>query len=65
MAKYDFLIVGAGFFGATCARLLTDKGYSCLIVEQRSIVGGNCATKRVYDIDVHMYGPHVLHTDDK
>ena len=65
MAKYDFLIVGAGFFGATCARLLTDKGYNCLIVEQRSIVGGNCATKRVYDIDVHMYGPHVLHTDDK
>ena len=65
MAKYDFLIVGAGLFGATCARLLTDKGYKCLIIEKRAIVGGNCATERKNDIDIHLYGPHVFHTDDE
>ena len=36
MPKYDFLIIGAGLFGATCARLLTNKGYKCLIMEKRS-----------------------------
>lgn len=64
MPKYDFLIVGAGLFGATCARLLTDKGYKCLIIEKKSYVGGLAATRREFDIDVHLYGPHVFHTND-
>ena len=52
MPNYDFLIVGAGFFGATCARLLTDKGYKCLIIEKNSYVGGLAATRREFDIDI-------------
>ena len=65
MPKYDFLIIGAGLFGATCARLLTDKGYKCLIMEKRKFVGGNCATERRHDIDIHLYGPHIFHTNDE
>lgn len=63
--KYDILIVGAGLYGATCARLLTEKGYRCLIIEKNDYVGGMCATKKMYDIDVHIYGPHIFHTNDK
>ena len=63
--RYDIVIVGAGLYGATCARLLTDKGYKCLIVEKNSYVGGMCATKRVHGIDVHLHGPHVFRTKDK
>ena len=59
MAKFDFIIVGAGFAGATCARLLTDKGYSCLIIEERPFVGRNCACDTQNDITVHAFGPHV------
>ena len=55
MAKYDFLIVGAGLFGATCARLLTDKGYKCLIIDRHDKVGGFAATERYKNIDVHLY----------
>ena len=65
MAKFDFIIVGAGFAGATCARLLTDKGYSCLIIEERPFVGGNCACDTQNDITVHAFGPHVFHTNNE
>lgn len=64
MPKYDFLIIGAGFFGATCARLLTDNGYNCLIVEKEKTVGGLAASERINDIDINKYGAHVIHTDD-
>ena len=46
MAKYDFLIVGAGFFGAVCARKLTDAGFKCLIIEKENTVGVDCFRKR-------------------
>lgn len=62
--KYDFIIVGAGLAGATCARLLTDKGYKCLIIEERPFVAGNCATDRQYNIDIHVMGSHVFYTND-
>lgn len=62
--KYDILIVGAGLYGATCARILTDKGYRCLIIEKNPYVGGLCATKKQFNIDVHLYGPHIFHTKD-
>jgi UDP-galactopyranose mutase len=62
--KYDFVIVGAGFAGATCARLLTDKGYKCLIIEERPFVSGNCVTDNQFNIDVHFCGAHILHTND-
>lgn len=62
--KYDFLIVGAGFAGATCARILTDAGYKCIIVEERPFAGGNCVTNNIEGIDVHILGPHIFHTND-
>ena len=65
VAKYDIMIVGAGLYGAICARLLTDKGYRCLIVEKNSYVGGLCASRRQNGIDVHIHGPHVFHTKNK
>lgn len=59
------LIVGAGFYGATCARLLTDKGYDCTVIDSRNHIGGNCYTQEVSGIHVHTYGPHIFHTDNK
>lgn len=61
---YDYLIVGSGFFGATFARLATDSGKRCLIIESRDHIGGNAYTKRDDGIDVHVYGPHIFHTND-
>ena len=43
--KYDFLIVGAGMFGTTCAHELNKLGYKCLVVDKRNVVGGNCYTE--------------------
>lgn len=63
--KYDFLIVGAGFAGASCARLLSDKGYKCLIIEERPFVSGNCVTDKQMDIDIHFFGAHILHTNNE
>ena len=65
MAKYDFLIVGAGFFGATCARLLTDLGYKCLIIEKEKTVGGLCSDYFKDDINIHNYSAHVFHTSNE
>jgi UDP-galactopyranose mutase len=62
--KYDYLIVGAGFFGATFARLATDAGKSCLVIDKRSHIGGNAYSQKVDGIDVHLYGPHIFHTND-
>jgi UDP-galactopyranose mutase len=62
---YDYLIVGAGFYGAVCARELTDKGYKCLVIDKRSHIGGNCYTENIEGINVHKYGPHIFHTSDK
>lgn len=64
MAKYDFLIIGAGVFGITVARKLTDAGARCLIVEKEPSVGGMCATEEKDGIMIHKYGEHILHTDD-
>lgn len=61
----DFLIVGAGLFGATFARLATDAGYSCLVIDKRSHIGGNCFTRKQDSIDVHEYGPHIFHTSNE
>jgi UDP-galactopyranose mutase len=62
--KYDYLIVGAGFFGATFARLMTDAGKTCLVIDSRSHIGGNAYSQNVDGIDVHLYGPHIFHTND-
>ena len=61
--KYDYTIVGAGLFGLTCGRILTDQGYRCLVVEKRNHIGGNCYTEKIEGINVHEYGPHIFHTN--
>jgi UDP-galactopyranose mutase len=63
--EYDFLIVGAGFFGSICARELTDAGQKCLVIDSRDHIGGNCYTKEEDNINIHTYGPHVFHTSNK
>lgn len=63
--SYDFLIVGAGFFGAVCARELTDAGFKCLVIEKRSHIAGNAYTENIAGINVHKYGAHIFHTNHK
>ena len=62
---YDYLIVGCGLFGATFARLATDNGKSCLIVDKRNHIAGNCYTEKIEEINVHSYGPHIFHTSNQ
>ena len=61
---YDYLIVGAGLYGAVCARELTDAGKSVLVIDRRPHVGGNVYTECVSGIHVHVYGAHIFHTND-
>jgi UDP-galactopyranose mutase len=62
---YDFLIVGAGAFGAAAARVLTDEGKRCLVIDRRGHIAGNIYTERQNGIDVHVYGAHIFHTDSQ
>lgn len=62
---YDYLIVGAGFFGAVFAREMTDRGRKCLVIDRRPHIGGNCFTERIEGINVHRYGAHIFHTSDR
>ena len=62
---YDYLIVGAGLFGATAARKLTDAGRKCLVIDRRDHIAGNVYTKEVAGIQVHQYGAHIFHTNDE
>lgn len=63
--KFDYIIVGAGLFGATFARLAADAGKKCLVVEKRGHVGGNIFCEEIEGINVHKYGAHIFHTSDK
>ena len=65
LKKYDYLIVGAGFYGAVSAYELNKKGYKCLVIEKRNHIGGNCYTETVDGINVHKYGAHIFHTNDR
>jgi UDP-galactopyranose mutase len=62
---YDYLIVGAGFFGSICAYELNKKGYKVLLIESRDHIGGNCYTENKDDINIHVYGPHIFHTSNE
>lgn len=62
---YDYLIVGSGLYGAVCARELTDGGKRVLVVEKRPHIGGNVYTEKCEGINVHKYGAHIFHTNDK
>ena len=63
--KYDYLLVGSGLFSSVFAQQAKEHGKKCLIIEKRSHIGGNCYTERHDEIDVHKYGPHIFHTNDK
>jgi len=63
--KYDYLIVGAGIYGATCAYELSKLGKKCLVIDKRNVVGGNCYTENINGIHIHKYGAHIFHTNDK
>ena len=63
--KYDYLIVGSGLFGAVFAREATDAGKKCLVIDKRSHVGGNVYTEKIEGINVHIYGAHIFHTNNK
>ena len=62
-----FLIVGAGFYGANCARELTDAGHQCMVIDKREHIGGNCFTRYVEEADCHEhhYGAHIFHTNSQ
>jgi UDP-galactopyranose mutase len=65
MKEYDFLIVGAGLFGATFAHQAKRQGKRCLVIDKRNHAGGNIYCKKERDINVHVYGAHIFHTNDK
>ena len=65
MAQYDYLIVGAGLFGAVFAREAADRGKRCLVIDRRDHTGGNVHCREVEGIQVHQYGAHIFHTSDR
>ena len=65
MRRYDFLIVGAGLFGATFAHWATKKGKRCLVIDKRPHAGGNVYCEYIEGINVHKYGAHIFHTSNK
>lgn len=65
MVKYDYLIVGAGLFGATFAYEATKRQKKCLVIDKRDHLGGNLYCESINGINVHTYGPHIFHTSNK
>ena len=64
MKKYDYLIVGAGLYGATFAHELKKAGKTCLVIEKKDHIAGNIYTENVEGINVHRYGAHIFHTNN-
>lgn len=63
--EYDLLIVGAGIFGATAAYKAKHEGKRCLVIDVRHHLGGNIYCENVDGINVHKYGAHIFHTNNK
>lgn len=61
---FDYLIVGAGLFGAVFTHKATQKGKTCLVIDKRPHIAGNIFTEQIEGINVHKYGPHIFHTND-
>ncbi len=64
MKQYDYLVVGAGLYGAVFAREAADAGKRVLVIDRRDHIAGNIYTERVDGIEVHRYGAHIFHTND-
>ncbi len=65
MKQYDYLIVGAGLYGAVFAERMTKAGKKCLVIDRRRHIAGNVHTEDIEGIHVHRYGPHVFHTNNQ
>ncbi len=63
--KYDYLVVGAGLYGAVFAYEAKKKGKTCLVIDKRDHIAGNIYCENIHDISVHKYGAHIFHTSDK
>lgn len=63
--QYDYLIVGSGLYGAVFAHEMTKRGKKCFVVEKRNHIGGNIYCENIEGINVHKYGAHIFHTNDK
>ena len=63
--KYDYLIVGAGLFGAVFAHEAKKSGKKCLVIEKRNHIAGNIYCEEIEGIQVHKYGAHIFHTSNK
>lgn len=63
--NYDFLVVGAGLYGAVFANAAKQKGYKCLVIDKRDHIAGNIYTQEVEGINVHRYGAHIFHTSNE
>lgn len=63
--KYNYLIVGSGLFGATFAHLATKQGKKCLVIDKRPHLGGNVYCEKIEGINVHKYGAHIFHTNNR
>ena len=65
MSHYDYLIVGAGLYGTVCAREAVKAGKSVLVIDKRPHIAGNVYTEEIEGINVHIYGAHIFHTNNK
>ena len=65
METYDYLIVGTGLYGSVMAYMLKKSGKKCMLIDKRSHIGGNVYTENINGINVHKYGAHIFHTNDK
>lgn len=63
--KNKILIVGAGFYGSIVGRELKERDFDITIIDKRNHIGGNCYTENQDDIPIHVYGPHIFHTNDR
>ena len=62
---YDYLIIGSGLYGAIFAHEAAAKGKSVLVIDKRPNIAGNVYTEKVEGINVHVYGAHIFHTNNK
>ena len=63
--KFNYLVIGAGLFGATFAHLAHKAGKRVLVIDKRPHIAGNCYTEKIEGINIHRYGAHIFHTSNK